>query len=150
MAEPLCGRSEGVIGRNITINDHTYTVIGVMPAEFEYPPPGSNQLPGEIWFPRALNRRGKRDSHSLLTVALLKPGVTLAQARAELENIARQREQESRINTDKGVHLVRLQEQIGRKIRASLLVLAGAVGFVLFIACANVANLLLSRAAFAT
>jgi putative ABC transport system permease protein len=138
---------QGIIGRNVTINDHTYTVIGVMPAEFEYPPSGSNQLPGEIWFPRALETDGaKRDSHSLLTVARLKPGVRIAQARVELENIARQREHESRINTDKGVRLVRLQEQIGRKLRASLLILAGAVGFVLLIACANVANLLLSLA----
>ncbi len=139
---------KGVIGRNVTINDGAYTVIGVMPAEFEYPPPGANQLPGEIWFPRALETdTGKRDSHNLLTVARLKPGVTIAQARAELENIARQREQEARINTDKGVNLVPLQTQIGRNLRASLLILAGAVGFVLLIACANVANLLLSLAA---
>jgi putative ABC transport system permease protein len=137
-----------VIGRNVTINGHTYTVIGVMPAEFEYPPPGSNQPPGEIWFPRALETdEAKRDSHNLLTVARLKPGVTFAQARADLENIARRREQEARINTDKGVNLVPLQDQIGRKLRAALLTLAGAVGFVLLIACANVANLLLSQAA---
>jgi putative ABC transport system permease protein len=140
--------AKGVIGRNVTINGHTYTVIGVMPAEFEYPPPGSGHLPGEIWFPRALETdEAKRDSHNLLTVARLKPGVTFAQARAELENIARRREQEARINTDKGVNLVPLQDQIGRKLRAALLILAGAVGFVLLIACANVANLLLSQAA---
>jgi predicted permease len=139
---------KGVIGRNLTINGHTYTVIGVMPAEFEYPPPGGNQPPGEIWFPRALETdEAKRDSNNLLTVGRLKPGVTFAQARAEMENIARRRQQEARINTDKGVNLVPLQDQIGRKLRAALLILAGAVGFVLLIACANVANLMLSQAA---
>ena len=140
-----------VIGRNITINDQSYTVIGVMPAEFEYPLPGgvtAGQLPGEIWFPRALETdNAKRDAHNLLTVARLKPGVTVAQASAEMEIIARQREQEDRLNTDKGVNLVPLPAQSGRRVRTSLFVLAGAVGLVLLIACANVANLLLARAA---
>jgi len=137
-----------IVGREITLNSRAYTVIGVMPAEFQFPPPLGGHQPGEVWVPRALEADRARTSHDLLAVARIKDGVTLQQAQAEMDGIARQRAQEEpRNNSDKGASLRPIREQIGRELRPSLLVLAGAVGFVLLIACANVANLLLARAA---
>jgi len=137
-----------IVGREITLNSRVYTVIGVMPAEFQFPPPLGGHRAGEIWIPRALETDRDRTSHDLLAVARLKDGVTLQQAQAEMDGIARQRAQEEpRHNSDSGASLRPIREQIGRQLRPSLLVLAGAVGFVLLIACANVANLLLARAA---
>jgi len=137
-----------IVGREITLNSRAYTVIGVMPAEFQFPPPLGGHRPGEIWVPRSLETDSDRVSHNLLAIARLKDGVTLQQAKAEMDRIARQRAQEEpRNNGDSGASLTPIREQVGRQLRPSLLVLAGAVGFVLLIACANVANLLLSLAA---
>src|SRR5204863_9884025 len=124
------------------------TVIGVMPAAFQYPAPINNNHPGEIWTPRSLVTERDRQSHNLLTIGRLKPDVTWAQSRAEFENIARQRAEEAgQPPGDTSVNLIPLSAQIGRRQRPALYVLAGAVGFVLLIACANVANLLLALAA---
>src|SRR5262245_10344784 len=137
-----------ILGREITLNSRAYTVIGVMPAEFQFPPPLGGHQPGQIWIPRSLETDSDRVSHNLLAIARLKDGVTLQQAKAEMDRISRQRAQEDpRSNSDSGVSLRPIREQVGRQLRPSLLVLAGAVGFVLLIACANVANLLLSLAA---
>jgi putative ABC transport system permease protein len=137
-----------IVGREIMLNSQSYTVIGVMPAEFQFMPPLGGQQFGEVWIPRALEAHRDRTSHDLLAVARLKGGVTVQQARAEMNGIARQRAQENpRNNSDSGVSLRPVREQIGYRLRPSLFVLAGAVGFVLLIACANVANLLLARAA---
>jgi putative ABC transport system permease protein len=139
---------EQIVGREIALDGSTYQVIGVMPATFLYPAPISNNKPGEIWTPRSLATERQRETHNLLTIGRLKPGVTWTQARAEFDIIARQRIQEG-AQGDNGhpVNLIPLPAQVGRQQRTALYVLVGAVALVLLIACANVANLLLALAA---
>ena len=136
-----------VIGQEITLDGRPYAVIGVMPAAFVYPSPINNSKPGEIWAPRSLETERQRHSHNLLTIGRLKPAINWAQARAEFDDIIRQRAQESAQGNEHPVNLTPLPAQVGRQQRTALYVLVGAVGFVLLIACANVANLLLALAA---
>jgi putative ABC transport system permease protein len=140
------GGKTDVVGKTILLDGKNYEVIGIMPREFQFPPPGTNNTQGEIWVPRSLETETRRDSHNLFTIGQLKPGATFAQARAEMEGIVRQREQEDSRRQGTGFNLVPLQAQVGKQLRPALLILAGAVGFVLLIACANVANLLLASA----
>jgi len=137
-----------VVGKEIALDGRNYKVIGVMPAAFEYPAPINNNKPGEIWTPRSLLSEQSRHSHNLLTIGRLKPEVSWTTARAEFETISRVRGQESS-NTESAhlVNLIPLPAQVGRQQRTALYVLFGAVGLVLLIACANVANLLLAHAA---
>jgi putative ABC transport system permease protein len=140
------GGKPDAVGKTILLDGKNYEVIGVMPSEFQFPPPGTNSKPGEIWVPRSLETETRLDAHNLFTLGQLKSGATFAQARAEFDGIARQREQEDSRRKGTGFNLVPLQAQVGRQLRPALLILAGAVGFVLLIACANVANLLLASA----
>ncbi|MEY2493825.1 MAG: hypothetical protein QOJ45_317 [Verrucomicrobiota bacterium] len=131
--------------QTITLNDKPYTVVGVMPAGFAFPSPRT-----EVWVPIAFSaaERQTRDTNFINVIARLKPGVSLEQARANMDAVARsQAERYPKTNTGIGVTLVSLQEHIVGDVRPMLVVLLGAVGFVLIIACANVANLLLARAA---
>ncbi len=134
-----------IIGQTLTLDGEPATVIGVLPRGFQFLSRESDlwlPLPGAL--PEAANMRG---DHFLNVVARLKPGVTEAQAQAEMEVISdRLGEQYPRTNAGLGVALVPLRDQIIGEIRTALFVLLGAVGFVLMIACANVANLLLARA----
>ncbi len=134
----------GVVGKPITLDGKSYTVVGVMPPGFKYPPLT------EIWTPLELNQAflANYKDPALRIMARLKPGVTIKQAESQLNAI------ESRIaqqhpDTDEGntVKIVPLREELSGDIRLPLLILLGAVGFVLLIACANVANLTLARAA---
>ncbi|MEP7272375.1 MAG: ABC transporter permease [Acidobacteriota bacterium] len=135
-----------IIGRNIALNGGDYTIVGVMPTTFQFPAPIRNKV--DLWTPRSLATERQRGAHNLLTIGRLKPGVTFKQASAELDNISRQRALEAgRAPDEMRVNPVPLTAQIGRQQRPALYVLAGAVGFVLLIACANVANLLLALAA---
>jgi putative ABC transport system permease protein len=140
------GGDAGIVGRDIALDGMNYTVIGVLPAEFLYPAPINNRQPAEIWTPRSLVTERARNSHNLLTIARLNPGVTWAQARVEFDNIARQRAEESAQQSSHPTNLIPLQAQVGRQQRTALYVLAGAAGFVLLIACANVGSLLLALA----
>jgi putative ABC transport system permease protein len=138
------GGDSNAVGKKIILDGKPYTVVGVMLSDFRFP-----RLV-DLWAPLALNspRMNTRGAHFLRPVARLKRGVTLAQAQAEVNTIAARLEaQYPDTNTRKGLRLVSLHEQIVGNIRPALLVIMGAVGFVLLIACSNVASLLLSRAA---
>jgi putative ABC transport system permease protein len=133
-----------IVGKNILVNGESFTIIGVMPPGFRFPARLT-----ELWTPLALphDRAGNRGSHFLSVIALLKPGVTLTQAQQQMSGIARRLEEQYPDNqAGRGILLAQLQETMVRNARPALLVLLSAVGFVLLIACTNVANLLLARA----
>jgi putative ABC transport system permease protein len=135
-----------ILGRQATINGRQRTIVGVMPPGFHFL---DNQV--RAWVPLALDPafdyRNKTGRY-LRAVARLKPGVTVRQAQGELAGIAKQLEQAfPEKNTGWGVNVVPMHEQVVGEIRPILVVLFAAVAFVLLIACANVANLLLARAA---
>jgi putative ABC transport system permease protein len=145
------GGEPSLIGRDITINGAPHTVVGVMPANFVPDGYGELWLPSPWGVPANLLRpdedpRPSRDSHYLDVWGRLKPGVTLSRARAEMDTIAQHLEKlNPDSDNDAGVGLVTLQENRISDIRPVLLLLSVAVGFVLWIACANVANLVLAR-----
>ncbi|MEY2519124.1 MAG: hypothetical protein QOF24_883 [Verrucomicrobiota bacterium] len=139
------GGDPNTVRQTITMNDRPYTVIGVMPAGFAFP--GTRT---QVLVPVAFSaaERKTRDTNFIDVIARLKPGVSIEQARANMNAVARsQAERYPKTNTGIGVTLVSLQEHIVGDVRPMLVVLLGAVGFVLLIASANVANLLLARAA---
>jgi putative ABC transport system permease protein len=135
----------GIINKTVTLDGKTWEVIGVMPKDFGFP-----QF-AELWVPINFNFSPEmklRKAHFLRPIGRLKAGVTLTQAQADTDAIARQLEQQfPDSNTGWNLRLVTLREQLVGDTRPTLLILFGAVGFVLMIACANVANLLLVRAA---
>jgi putative ABC transport system permease protein len=150
------GGDPNLIGQKIILNDESYTVIGVTASDFQFPRRG--EVPAyfgvatkvDLYLPLALTpaEMSNRRMNRLGVIARLKPGVGIGQASAEMDAIARRlTEQYPQTNTDKGVRLAPLQQQAVGKARTALLILLGAVGCVLLIACANVANLLLARAA---
>src|SRR6266511_3778391 len=145
------GGDPNVIGRKVILNAADYTIIGVMPPDFKWHVRKNSQTgqAAELWTPWAIGDQFKQfRGRFICAVARLKPGVTLSQARAEMDVIAgRLAEQHKRYNSGMGINVVPLREQFAGEIRLALLVLLGAVAFVLLIACANVANLLLARAA---
>ena len=139
------GSDINVTEKPLTLNGESYTVIGVMPPEFQFP-----RREVEMWVPIAFTSQeaANRNNHYLQVVARTKPGITIEQARAEMDTIAaRLQQQYPDSNTNLGTAVVPLHEHVAGDIKPALLILLGAVGFVLLIACANVANLLLARAA---
>src|SRR5271156_2835280 len=135
-----------IVGRQIKIGGESSTVVGVMPAKFQLPLAGRANL----WAPLALSQKelGDRSNSWLETLARLKPGVPMASAQAELAAIMAQLEKEyPKTNTHSGVRLQSLKDAIGEEAgNQPVLILFWIVGFVLLIACANVANLMLARA----
>jgi putative ABC transport system permease protein len=139
------GGDPNVIRQTLTLSDQTYTIIGVMPRGFNFPDPRI-----KIWTPIAFNAAeiATRDTNYIDVVARLKPGVSLEQAQANMNAVAQSQAQRyPKTNVGVGVKVASLQEQMVGNVRPMLVVLFAAVGFVLLIACANVANLLLARAA---
>ena len=139
------GGESGVIGRTMLLDNQVYTIIGVMPPRFKF---GW----ADVWVPFGLfaneSPNTVRTASYHQVVGRLKPGVRIEQARAEMDAIsARLAKQYPESSIDAGVRITPLSEKVTREIRPSLLALMGAVVFVLLIACANVANLLIARAA---
>jgi len=146
-----------VIGLSVTLNDQTYTIVGVMPPEFQFPHQSFNFAePAEFWVPLTISQEqlAKRQRPFYLNViALLKGNVSLAAARAEMDALGHRFEEQYQgylgpNNTDSGwrITVTPLREQIVGNIGRALLVLIASVALVLLIACANAANLLLMRA----
>jgi len=137
------GANPNVVGSKFTVSGRTFTIVGVMPAGFDYP--GRAQLWSALKTDAGDQRRDNRYLHVL---ARLKPAVTLAAAQTQIDTLsARFAQQYPETNGGQSAKLTGLQEWTTRGVRTSLLLLFGAVGFVLLIACANVANLLLARGA---
>jgi putative ABC transport system permease protein len=140
----------GVLGKALTLNGTNFTVVGVMPQDFRYPSPATDMWlnPRQVIPERSVGStddvRVNRKNHWLPMIARLKSGVSVEQAQADMEAVARQLGQQ--YNSNHGVKVISLQERIVGDVRPTLLALLGAVGLVLLIACANVANLLLARA----
>jgi len=136
------GGDPNVIGQKIVLGNRPRTVVGVMPRGFRFPDVA------ELWVPLALTpQMFTRTDHGLDGIARLKDGVTFAAAQAEMHNIAARIEQQNPVtNEGLGVRVTSLHETLTGDYREALLILLGVVGFVLLVACVNVANLMLARA----
>jgi putative ABC transport system permease protein len=135
------GGDPSVIGKNILLDGRSYSIVGVMPAAFMYP------ADTDVWTPLVIAGSTVRGAHTLLAIGRLKDGATFEQADIEMKAIAGRLEQEyPQTNTEWTIRVFDVHQWIVRDMRPTLLVLLGAVGFVLLIACANVANLLLATA----
>jgi len=138
------GANANIIGQTLTLNSRSFTVVGIMPAGFEFP------REAELWIPLAWddNERQVRSDHNYLVIARLKHNVSAEQAQAEMSTISSRLEQQyPEANKGWGAVVIPLREDLVGDVRLALLVLFCAVGFVLLIACANVANLMLARGA---
>jgi len=147
------GSDPDLIGKGLTLNDQSYTVIGIMPTDFrfslEWNMAGLKFPNVELWVPLALSSQemASRSGHDLTVIAKLKPGAKLEQAQSEMNIIASSlQQQQPDVNAGIGANVVSLHTQLVGDTKSSLLILSGAVAFVLLIACANVANLMLVRA----
>ncbi len=140
------GANPAIAGQTAALGSTPYTIVGVLPAGFQFPAPGV-----DAWVTRpsefsAIPARYARFTTILVGLARLKTGVTLEQARAEMDVVARQFAAANPGASQTTMRVARLQDQLVAKVRPMLWTLFGAVGFVLLIACANVASLLLARA----
>ena len=140
------GADRGLVGKTIRIDAEDFTVIGVMPPEFQWQ---YDSGPRQLWVPVGYTQTDKgRDDNSFISVARLKPGVTVAQARAEMEAIGtRLSRQYPNELPNMSATVQPMAESRMSDVRTIVLALFAAVGFVLLIACVNVANLLLARGA---
>ncbi len=142
------GGDPQIVNRTITLNNESYTVVGLMPMEFRF---GRDELWTPIAFTPEQLANDRRGNEYLGVIARLKQGVTIEKAQAELDFIARRimeaNPEAYPADSGWGVKLKSLNEEIVGNVRPALLVLLGAVGFLLLIACSNVANLMLARAA---
>jgi putative ABC transport system permease protein len=138
------GANPNIVGQTLTLNSRSFTVVGIMPAGFQLP------READLWVPLAWDdkERQTRSIHDYIVIARLKQSVSLPQAQAEMSTISTRLEQQyPEENSGWGAVVIPLREDLVGDIRTALLVLFSAVGFVLLIACANVANLMLARGA---
>ena len=132
----------GIVGRNVTLDGQAFSIVGVMPDKFQFP------TWAQVWVPLAWTNetRAVRGNHNYLVIARLKPAVDIRQAQAELSAISTRLElQYPEDDKGWGAIIRPLREQLVSDVRPALLVLLGAVSFILLIACANVANLVLAK-----
>jgi putative ABC transport system permease protein len=140
------GGDPNILNRSLTLNDRPYTVVGVLPPDFRLEERNELWVPVEAVFSESI-LRGRYTHPFLRGVARLKAGVTLEQARAEVDAIAARIAQQYPIKKGVGAQITPLLDNYVQDVRRALWVLMGAVGLVLLIACANVANLMMARAA---
>ena len=137
------GAHPGALGQTIRMFDKTFTITGILPAGFHFPDKSDIWFPANTVFPETTSRSG----HNYLVVARLKPDLTLEQAQAQMTSIgARLERQYPPSNQGKNVLVTRMRDEMVGDVRLTLYLLLGAVGVVLLIACANMANLLLAKA----
>src|SRR5580704_16181817 len=136
------GSASDLSSLKLTIEKRVYSVVGVLPAGFRFPSESS------IWIPRELDERyPSRTAHNWHVIGRLRDGVTMPQARVDLSGIAKQlKRQYGKDITMIDASVISLQESMTGRVRSTLLLLLGAVGFLLLVACANVANLMLAQA----
>ena len=136
------GGDPGVVGRTLTLSERPYVVVGVMPPQFDIPPGR------DLWMSRAFTEddRQSRGAGFLFVIARLTPGVPVDAARAEIRRVAEQLAREyPATNQNVGASIIPSRDRVVGDARSYLLLLSGAIAFVLLIACVNVANLLLAR-----
>ncbi len=146
------GGDPGIVGHDTMLGGSKCTIIGVMPKDFQFPPGQAN--PAEVWLPLQIDpaKPGGRGSHFLFLLGRMKPGVTLPQANAEMTQLVRHWGETASPNTHAfrpdrhPIVMYPFQAEVIRTVRPAMLMLLFTVGFVLLIACVNVANLLLARA----
>ena len=137
------GGSSSIVGQTAKLDGESYTIVGVVPKGFNYPEQA------QLWAPLVItaNPTISRDAHFLKIIARLKPGITPEYAQTEMNTVAARLEQQyPATNKDLGARVVSIHEHAVGKVKTALVVLLTAVGFVLLIACANIANILLARA----
>ena len=142
------GANPAIVGSNIELNNEGYTVIGVMRPGFGFPISSDPANAPQMWKPLAWTAQDRaiRDNHNYGAFARLKPGISIQQAQAELETISNQLAQQyPKDDKGWGATAITLRDDLVGDVRAALLILLGAVAFVLLIACANVANLVLAK-----
>jgi putative ABC transport system permease protein len=142
------GSDPGLVGQTVKLDGQDHTVIGIMPPGFEFPLDIFETLQApDVWIPFGAHpERQDRGSHNFRVVARLKPGVTIEQAQANMESIVRGIGQQYPGHRGRSATVAGLQRNATREVRPALLLLLAAIGLVLLIACANVANLQLARA----
>ncbi len=137
------GADPAILNRTISLNGDSYSIVGVLPARFTPDPPA------DVWIPLRADPNSTNQGHYLMAAGRLKPGVTIEQARAEMKLRGEEFRRMFPAWMDKGesVTVVPMRDAMVGDVKTALFILFGAVGFVLLIACTNVANLLLARAA---
>ena len=139
------GADPAVLGKSIALNGELYTIVGVMPPTFQFPPFATQKA--ELWTPLGADSHSRsRENHEFRCLGRLKPGVLLKDVQAEMNAINARLVREYPVsNTGWMARVSPLREEVAGPVRPALVVLMGAVGFVLLIGCANIANLLLAR-----